>query len=234
MKIKMIGMGFIVAGAALLVAQLGAQNPPGGQAAGAAAPAGAQSGGPRGRGGAGGTISSVGVDQFVVQRPDGSSLTVQVDDQTRFSDQGKAIQLEDLKAGDHVMVRARAPEGGAESAGPAAATGPITAAEVRRVPPSAVNAFSGERAFGQITAINGNQLTVQNQQGEKVIVVSNDTVIRRDRQPATLQDFKVGDRVMAMGKETNGQFVATRLMAGHFGPHAGPAGTPGGPPPPNR
>jgi Domain of unknown function (DUF5666) len=185
----------------------------------------------RGRTFAGGTVTSVGVDQFAVRRPNGTSLTVLVDDQTRYEDQGKAIQLEDLKVGDYVMIRPPSAEGGeakqTQADGTAAAPSPssITAAVVRVVPPSAMTAFNGDRAFGTITAISGNQITLENPQGgTTTVVVRSDAVMRRDRKSATLQDFKVGDRVFVMGKESNGQFAASRLMGGQFGP---PGGRPG-------
>jgi hypothetical protein len=187
-------------------------------------------GGPREgrRGMAFGTVQSVGVNQFVVQRPDGSTVTVNVDSQTQLMDQNKPIQLEDLKPGDHVIVRPRRPEaagegpnsgsGGAPGAGSSeAAPKTIMAGMVHRVPPDVAAMFQGDRAFGRITAINGNQITIQNRQGEKTIVVSNDTQYLKDGQSSSLHDFKVGDPVMVAGKEANGQFVATRVMTRSFG-----------------
>jgi len=184
-----------------------------------------------------GTIQSVGVNQFSAQKPDGSTLTVKVDSQTQLMDQDKPIQLEDLKAGDHVLVRPRpsdnastgSPDSGSASGpgGASSETGSstVTAAIVRRVPPGMAAMFQGDRAFGRITAINGSQITLQNRQGEKVIAVSNDTQYLKDGQPATLHDLKVGDPVMAAGKETNGQFTADRVMTRSFGAQ-------GQPPPP--
>ena len=236
MKITKSHAAVMMLAAMLLSAPLLAQDSPSQGGAAQAAPAGPRYAGRRGRVFLGGTISSVGVDQFVVQRPDGTPLTVQVDDQTRFSDQGKAIQLEDLKTGDHVMVGARPSEGesGSQGGTAAAPASPgVTAAWVRVVPAGAMTAFSGERAFGRIKAIDGNRLTLESRQGEKVIVVSSGAVIRKNSQAATLQDLKVGDRIFAIGKESNGQFLATRVMEGMFrrGSGASPSGEA---PPPNR
>src|SRR5208283_380617 len=76
--------------------------------------------GGQGRGGRGmggppqmlGTITSVGVDRFEIKKPDGTTQTVMVNDQTRYrqrpaqqDQQPQEITLEDLKVGDHVMVR---------------------------------------------------------------------------------------------------------------------------------
>jgi hypothetical protein len=90
---------------------------------------------------------------------------------------------------------------------------------VRRVPPGMAEMFQGDRAFGRITAVNGNQLRIQNRQGQKTITVSNDTQYMKDGQAAGLHDLKVGDPVMAVGKETNGQFAASRVMTRKFEGH---------------
>jgi hypothetical protein len=232
-----------------LLAQDAQQAQPNTQQEGQAGPPGAP-GRFRGlrRGGAFGTIQSVGVNQLVIKRQDGETTTVQVNSETKFLDRGKPIELEDLKPGDHVMVRAH--DALSESSGvavPSAATpnegavpranaAPtvILAASIVRVPAGQAGAFNAPRAFGRITAINGNQLTVQNRQGERVITVASDAQIMKDGQPATLQDFKVGDPVMAMGQEDNGQFTATHLRGGQF-PRGGQGyvQAPGGPPPQN-
>jgi Domain of unknown function (DUF5666) len=238
-----------------LLAQDAQQAQPGTQEGQPAPPGGpGQFHGPR-KGGAFGTIVSVGVNQLVVKRQDGETTTVQVNSETKFSDKGKPIELEDLKPGDHVMVRSRdalsesngvaSPNAAAPNTGvPAGAnTAPavILAASVARVPagqggPYNAGAFNAPRAFGRITAINGNQLTVQNRQGERVITVASDAQIMKDGQPATLKDFKVGDPVMALGQEDNGQFTANHLMGGQFrrgGQGYGGGQAPGGPPPQN-
>jgi hypothetical protein len=81
-----------------------------------------------------------------------------------------------------------------------------------------------------------NELTLQNRQGERVITVASDAQIMKDGQPATLKDLKVGDPVMVLGQDDNGQFTATHLMSGQFrrgGQGYGGGRAPGGPPPQN-
>jgi hypothetical protein len=245
-----ITLGFVLV-AAPLMAQEAQQAQPNTQQEGQAGPPGApgQFRGPR-RGGAFGTIVSVGVNQLVIKRQDGETATVQVNSETKFLDRGKPIELEDLKPGDHVMVRAHDPlsesnglaSPNAATPNPGAAPGAnaapavILAASVTRVPAGQGGAFNAPRAFGRITAINGNQLTVQNRQGERVITVASDAQITKDGQPASLKDFKVGDPVMALGHQENGQFTVTHLMGGQFrrgGQGYGGGQAPGGPPPPN-
>jgi len=59
-----------------------------------------------------GTITSVGVDRFEIKKPDGTTQTVLVNDQTHFRQRSaqqqeppQELALEDLKVGDHVAVR---------------------------------------------------------------------------------------------------------------------------------
>lgn len=54
---------------------------------------------------------------------------------------------------------------------------------------------------GQITAIQGNTLTLKTQDGKEAkVTVDEQTRIMRDRQPAKLSDFKVGDDIMVRGE----------------------------------
>lgn len=249
-RVALLGL---ILGCTLAVAPLLAQDPqqpqPGTQQQSPSGPPGTQGRFRGGRGGAFGTIQSVGVNQLVIKRQDGETTTVQVNSETKFSDRGKPIEFEDLKPGDRVMVHAHAPL--AESNGPAspgeaapnsgaapraaAAPAVILAESVTRVPPGMSAGFNAPRAFGRITAINGNQLTLQNRQGERVITVASDAEIMKDGQAVTLKDLKVGDPVMALGQESNGQFTANHIMSGQFrrgGQGFGGQG-PGGPPPQN-
>ena len=62
-------------------------------------------------------------------------------------------------------------------------------------------------------------------------MVNEQTNLVKDGQPITLKDLKVGDRIFALGQETNGQFVATRIFTGQFGMNGqfGRRGGEGGP-----
>jgi Domain of unknown function (DUF5666) len=160
-----------------------------------------------------GTITSVGVDRFEIKRMDGQPFTVFVNDQTRFSRDNQPLALEDLKPGDQVFAR-----------GQANSDQQFTASLVREITEQDRERFAGTRAFGEITAIQGNELKISNRrQGERVVTVNDQTRIVKDGQPITLQDLKVGDRIAAFGQETVGKFVAERIMTGHFrrGPRSG-------------
>ncbi len=176
--------------------------------------------GPRERGLQGprafGTITSVGIDRFAIKKLDGSTQTILVNDQTRYQEGQQQIQLEDLKPGDHTMVRGKLDD-----------DKQFVAVQVRRVTDQEIQRFqgAGERAFGQIISVDKDQIKVQNPwQGEKTIVVNDQTQFTKDGQPIGLKDLKVGERIFAVGKETQGQFVATRVVTGQLrrqGPRRG-------------
>ena len=90
---------------------------------------------------------------------------------------------------------------------------------------------AGDRVWGRIVAMEKNQIKISNRfQGEKAITVTEQTVITKEGQPSTLQDLKVGEGLMAFGKEDKGQFVATRITSGQFPRHPGGGGQPPAPP----
>ena len=76
---------------------------------------------------------------------------------------------------------------------------------------------------GTITAIEGNQLSVKTTEGKAVTVnLSADTQYRKDRRPAALADFKVGDTVTVAGNPAgenawNARFVTTRSLGRQYG-----------------
>jgi ribosomal protein L21E len=84
--------------------------------------------------------------------------------------------------------------------------------------------FQGVR--GTITAIAGNQLSLKTADGKAVTVnLTKDTQYRKDRQPAALADFKVGDAVMVAGDPAGenawtARFVLTRVGGGEREPMA--------------
>jgi len=87
-------------------------------------------------------------------------------------------------------------------------------------PQGAPNRRGGEGRFqgvgGTITAIEKNKLSLKTMDGKAVTVnLTADTRYRKDRQPATLADFKVGDTVMVGGDPAgentwNARFVSSR------------------------
>ncbi len=156
-----------------------------------------------------GSVTSVGVDRLEIKKMDGAALTVLVDSQTRYREEQKEIQLEDLKPGDRILVRGRLND-----------KQELAAAVVRRVTEEQMDRFrnaAGDRTFGEIVSIEKGQLKVRNRmQNEKIVIVNEQTAYVKDGQPIRLSDLKVGDRIFALGKETDGQFVASRVFTGQF------------------
>jgi hypothetical protein len=92
-------------------------------------------------------------------------------------------------------------------------------------------AGAADRTGGQILSINQNQIVVRNpRQGEKTIVINDQTTFTKEGQAITAKDLKVGDRIFASGKEVQGQFVATQVRTIQRGTRPERGGQPGQPP----
>ena len=73
----------------------------------------------------------------------------------------------------------------------------------------------GHGTVGKITAIHGNSLQVARPDGSSVTInLTDKTEYRKDRQPAQLSDFKVGDFVMARGDENADHSVTAQSLSG--------------------
>jgi hypothetical protein len=206
-----------------------------------------------------GTITSVGVDRFEIKAADGTTQTVMVNDQTQFHERQEGqqppqqIALEDLKVGDHVMVRG-APN--ADKQVVAAGVNRVTAEQFQRFQSGGGpgggqggpggggggngraggayggggGAGGGPRVGGEIVSIKGNQIKVQSRRGgDRVIVVNDQTTFNKEGKTVTLKDLKPGDRIFAAGKEVDGQFVATEVGTGRPGGGGGRGGGQGPP-----
>lgn len=182
-----------------------------------------------------GTIVSVGGNQIQVKKSDGTTETVQVNDQTRYRERRQPIKLEDLKAGDHVMIF-----------GTPGDNNQFEAQMVARVTEQQMERFAngrggmgmmnaGNRAFGRIESITGDELKVKNPRTgeETTIEVNGQTQFMKQGQSIALSDLKVGDRIFAVGQLTNGKFLADRVMLGGMHRHRRGGFRPGGMPPPS-
>jgi len=209
-----------------------------------------------------GTITSVGVDRFEIKKPDGTTQTVLVNDQTHFRQrvegqpQPQELALEDMKVGDHVMVRGTpnadkqvvatgvnrvtaeqferfqsggGPGGGGPGGGQGGPGGGGGWGQGGGMGPGGGGGMEGTRAGGQIVSIDGNKIKVNGRRGERIIVVNDQTTFDKEGKTIALKDLKVGDRIFAMGKEVDGQFVATEVHSGLPGGGGGRGGWPGPP-----
>ena len=90
-------------------------------------------------------------------------------------------------------------------------------------------AREGHGTIGKITAIHGNSLQIARPDGSSVTInLTDKTEYRKDRQPAQLSDFKVGDFVMARGDENSDHTVTAQSLSGRSA-SGGPGGNGGGP-----
>lgn len=86
------------------------------------------------------------------------------------------------------------------------------------------SAREGYGTGGKITAIHGNSLQLAKPDGSTITVnLTDKTEFRKDRQPAKLSDFKVGDFVMASGDENPDHSVTAQLLRGRSA-NGGPGG----------
>jgi hypothetical protein len=84
----------------------------------------------------------------------------------------------------------------------------------------------GRPLFGKITAVRDGAIDIAGQDGQTVTVtLTSQTEFRKDRQPAKVSDFKVGDMVMVRGAENADHTITAKLIGSRTG--GGPMG--GGP-----
>jgi hypothetical protein len=80
--------------------------------------------------------------------------------------------------------------------------------------------------FGRIAAMENNAMRITRPDGsETTIKITPQTEFRRDREPAKLKDFKVGDGVLVRGEENADLSVTATMVAGRNG-NGGPGGGP--------
>ena len=95
------------------------------------------------------------------------------------------------------------------------------------------NGGQGQPVFGKITAIHDGVIELARPDGSIITVkISGSTEYRKDRQPAKLEDFKVGEVVFVRGEENADHTVTAQMVGGRTGggmPAGGGAGRgPGG------
>jgi Cu/Ag efflux protein CusF len=81
--------------------------------------------------------------------------------------------------------------------------------------------FAGQGTAGNITAINGDTLTIKTMAGVETVKTTADTMFRRNRDTAKLSEFKVGDTVFVAGEKSGDTWTA-RIVAMRSGPGFNP------------
>lgn len=85
----------------------------------------------------------------------------------------------------------------------------------------------GRPLFGRITAVHDSSIEITGPDGQAVTVkLTPQTEFRKDREPAKVSDFKVGDTVMVRGDENTDHTVTAKTIGGRTGgaTYSGPGG----------
>jgi Domain of unknown function (DUF5666) len=94
--------------------------------------------------------------------------------------------------------------------------------------PGSGGRMEGRGTVGKIASMTADSVVITKPDGTSVTVKLTDkTEFRKDRQPAKLADFKVGDFVMVRGDENSDHSVTAQLLGGRSG-NGGPGGARGG------
>lgn len=151
------------------------------------------------------TITAINGSSVSLETVDGWTRTVTVTDETQLSKDGDEIALADLEVGDKVRFRQTVDDNG---------TWTITAIAV--VSPS---------VFGQVTAVDGDSITLSQQDGSTVTVhVDSATAFTIAGETGkSVSDIEVGMIAGASGElNDDGSLDATRVRAGSIWDGMGP------------
>jgi hypothetical protein len=167
--------------------------------------------------GAVGTVKSIDASQLVVTAANGQTITMTVTSQTQiYLLPGRtAGKVTDIKVGDTVQVQARRTTTGALEA-QTITVGPLEL-----------------RVAGQVTAVDGTNLTLQAGQNTQTIVTDTNTKFYvSGNQAGSLTDVKTGEFVTALiQKQSDGSLLASQVevapQGGFGGGMGGMMGRPG-------
>lgn len=168
--------------------------------------------GPGGPGrGAGGKVTAVGDNSLTLENRAGETVTVNVTGETRImiAETRSEGSMSDIDVGDNVRVMGRPNDDGV-----------VEARGILVLP-------DGDIAGGRVTAVDGNNITVENPEDGSVTIVTNaDTQFRLGPdETGSLADVTVDKMVMAFGDlQEDGSLVARLVFIHERGPGPGPHG----------
>jgi hypothetical protein len=150
-------------------------------------------------------VISIGDDQFTAETPNGTEITVLVDADTRYF--GDLESFNDIEVGMEVAVM------GARQGDQTVLAKVVGAGDEFPL---------GQRAGGEVIAIDSDSLTIENRQGESLTFqVDGETLsFSRDDEVQALSDIEIGDHVKIHYEEaSDGTLLAKSIGAG--GPRIG-------------
>ena len=170
-------------------------------------------GGMEGRGqGLFGKITAINKGSLELAKPDGTTATVKISDQTQFRKDRQSAKLEDFKVGDVVMVRTDDSGGqgltalmiaGRSGGGPGGPGGGMMA----------MGEMGKDFVFGEVKSIDAPQITILRPDNvTQTIELNEETSLRKGRESVTMADIQPGDHVFVRGAMQNNSFVPKSVM----------------------
>ena len=180
-------------------------------------------GGGFGGGGVTGTVTETAADHYIIKTDAGETYTIQFSVNTRIMKQTarqrgegggnppQALKSTDIKVGDAVAALGVV-DAAAKSVGAVVVLqlDPERAKQIREMQTN----FGKTWLMGKVTAINETTVTIFAAVDNAVhtFVADENTTFRKRREPITLADLQVGDRVRVEGAVKDGNFVAASVM----------------------
>lgn len=151
-----------------------------------------------------GKIAAVGEDSFTVEAWWGS-VEVKVNEDTKYRIRGKEGSLADLQVGDKAAVFGEKIDG-------------VPTAKLVVVPPKVRECWRAKLHLrrhaipGKVVHIGENSLTLETPRGQIDIMLTDETKYRIKGKEGSLEDVSRGDRVVVLGKKTDGVFTARLVI----------------------
>ena len=167
---------------------------------------------------AGGKVTALGSNAITVTNREGEAQTILVTADTKFVRNGEAATLATFQVNDFLHAI-----GAKNASGQFVAEQVIGGDKPPRGPEGGGPGGRGERGprdgiFGEYVATDAaaGTVTIKLRDGkEQTVYTTSTTEIIRNRQAASLSDFKAGDHVGAIGKpDADGKYLAARIIGG--------------------
>jgi preprotein translocase subunit YajC len=190
--------------------------------------------GQRGGGGITGTVTEVAADHYIIKTDGGETYTIHFSANTRIMKQTvrqrgegggnppQPLKSTDIKVGDAVAALGEV-DAAAKSVGAVVVLqlDPERAKQIREMQAN----FGKTWLMGKVTAINETKVSIfaAVDNAAHAFVADENTTFRKRREPITLADLQVGDRVRVEGAVKDGIFVAASVTVMGMPPGATPS-----------